>query len=440
MLRTTEIDRPDTAAAAKSPGRRRRTALVGAIDRCPFGRRAGQPGSRPAYADAGQAAAGDQELIDDVRAALVTDRGFCRPCRSAGSGTARSASPDWAPMRAARCRPRRRSSRWARSPRRSPVCCWPTPWNAARWPWRTGSRAPAGTAGYAGRPGDAGAAGHPHVPDCQAAAAASRNNLLALAGNENPYDVSVEQLIDPPDQPSSRIQDVRLLQPRHVPARTRRGPRGRRDRLADARHERLLRPLGMTSTTFALTADDLPADGQSARIWRTAGGRPTGTAPAYRPGRILDLLDRSGHDPLRPGRPRRHGAGPGGTGARARGHRPWRDRAGLADHEVEGRVITWHNGGTGGMRTMLAIDRERGQAVIVLGNSLGAVDDLGRLLGGGDGPPPAVDRAGTAGHPGAGRRRCRVAVLDHLRSGRRCAASDRLAAGQRDALRRRRAC
>ena len=49
---------------------------------------------------------------------------------------------------------------------------------------------------------------------------------------------------------------------------------------------------------------------------------------------------------------------------------------GLAWHtsEVERREITWHNGGTGGMHTMLALDRERGQAVIVLSNTSRSID------------------------------------------------------------------
>ena len=37
--------------------------------------------------------------------------------------------------------------------------------------------------------------------------------------------------------------------------------------------------------------------------------------------------------------------------------------------DIERREITWHNGGTGGMHAMLALDRERQQAVVLLGNS-----------------------------------------------------------------------
>jgi len=41
------------------------------------------------------------------------------------------------------------------------------------------------------------------------------------------------------------------------------------------------------------------------------------------------------------------------------------------------RAITWHNGGTGGYRTFLGLDREAGRAVVVLTNSAGGLDDLG---------------------------------------------------------------
>lgn len=60
-------------------------------------------------------------------------------------------------------------------------------------------------------------------------------------------------------------------------------------------------------------------------------------------------------------------------------------------------MITWHNGGTGGMRSMLAIDRERGQAVMILGNSGRWVDEVGLVLAAVDGPPPAVDEPAPPG-------------------------------------------
>ena len=60
------------------------------------------------------------------------------------------------------------------------------------------------------------------------------------------------------------------------------------------------------------------------------------------------------------------------------------DRIGLAwytSDAVGGGSATWHNGGTAGYATMLAMDRERGIAVFVNSNTATSVDGLGlRLL------------------------------------------------------------
>ena len=44
------------------------------------------------------------------------------------------------------------------------------------------------------------------------------------------------------------------------------------------------------------------------------------------------------------------------------------------------QTLTWHNGGTGGYRSMLALDRGTGQAVLVLNSSTRWVDDPGLQL------------------------------------------------------------
>ncbi|WP_156819682.1 hypothetical protein [Pseudonocardia sp. HH130630-07] len=43
--------------------------------------------------------------------------------------------------------------------------------------------------------------------------------------------------------------------------------------------------------------------------------------------------------------------------------------------EIGDRVVTWHNGGTGGHRTMLALDREAGEAVVVLNDTDRWIDE-----------------------------------------------------------------
>jgi CubicO group peptidase (beta-lactamase class C family) len=43
--------------------------------------------------------------------------------------------------------------------------------------------------------------------------------------------------------------------------------------------------------------------------------------------------------------------------------------------------VLWHNGGTSGFRSFVALDRETGTAVVVLSNTARSVDRLGlRLL------------------------------------------------------------
>lgn len=46
-------------------------------------------------------------------------------------------------------------------------------------------------------------------------------------------------------------------------------------------------------------------------------------------------------------------------------------------NEIDGRAITWHNGGTAAFKTILAIDREKGTAVLVMGNTDRDVDGVG---------------------------------------------------------------
>ena len=66
---------------------------------------------------------------------------------------------------------------------------------------------------------------------------------------------------------------------------------------------------------------------------------------------------------------------------------------GLAWHtsDVDGREITWHNGDTGGMHTILALDTERQQAVVILGNTTHPADREGLALAAADGPIATVD-------------------------------------------------
>ena len=161
--------------------------------------------------------------------------------------------------------------------------------------------------------------------------------------------------------------------------------------------DRLLTPLRMTATTFAATEADIPP-ARSADTRRTAGGRPTGTArrtcpPArstWTTAADMTLFTWAVLTNQAPGMAALDPEAEADNG-----------QIGLAWQitEFQNREITWHNGGTGGMRSMLALDRERQQGVVVLGNTSRWVNRAGLGLAASDGPPAAVDRPALPGYP-----------------------------------------
>ena len=119
-----------------------------------------------------------------------------------------------------------------------------------------------------------------------------------------------------------------------------------------------------------------------------AGPRRLGTAglqlgPADPGRRRSAALDGERHAGLRGGQPAR-GAKGQLAGAMREAQRPRRqiatgDSIGLAWITTHTRrvAITWHNGGTGGYRGFLGLDRKEKRAVVILANSANSVDDLG---------------------------------------------------------------
>lgn len=137
---------------------------------------------------------------------------------------------------------------------------------------------------------------------------------------------------------------------------------------------RLFGPLGMTQSSTPLHAKDLPAGAPTG--WSATGAREQAwTLNAYAPaggvratpadmGRYAQaLLDRQapGIDALTP----RWDADAG----RRVGYAWITDR-------VDGVEITWHNGRTGGFSSMLALDRVRDAAVVVLANTAASLDEI----------------------------------------------------------------
>lgn len=48
--------------------------------------------------------------------------------------------------------------------------------------------------------------------------------------------------------------------------------------------------------------------------------------------------------------------------------------------DVDGRVVTWHNGGTGGFRTWLGLDRAAGTGAVIMSATSASVDRHGFAL------------------------------------------------------------
>jgi CubicO group peptidase (beta-lactamase class C family) len=202
---------------------------------------------------------------------------------------------------------------------------------------------------------------------------------LAAWSNANPYGMSVETLIrltrDTPLGTPGRFaySNLGMSLLGHAEARA----AGAVDWPALA-HQRLLVPLGMTNTTFVTAAHQIPEgsatphneNGWRAPHWYGAAFTPAGTSTIT-----------TAEDVMKYARAIMEGKAPGLAALE-----PVADadagQIGLAwmTSEVTGRTLTWHNGGTGGYRSMLALDRRTGQAVLVLNSSTRWVDNPGLQL------------------------------------------------------------
>ena len=137
---------------------------------------------------------------------------------------------------------------------------------------------------------------------------------------------------------------------------------------------RIFDRLGMTRSSVPLTADDLPPDAPTG--WNAAGkSQQAWTINAYAPaGGVRSTPD----DMTRYARAVLDGGAPGLGALEPRwdagdGHRvgyAWlTDRVGNTD-------ITWHNGATGGFSSILALDRSRAAAVVILANTVATLDEI----------------------------------------------------------------
>lgn len=142
----------------------------------------------------------------------------------------------------------------------------------------------------------------------------------------------------------------------------------------DLLDRQLFARLGMKQSTTPLSHRDLPADaptgwsanGRREQAWTFGAYAPAGgvrSTPADIAHYAQALLDRKA-----PGLAALEPRWDAGNQSRV-GYAWFTDR--IADVDV-----TWHNGATGGFSSMLALDRKRAAAVIILANTAVAVDDI----------------------------------------------------------------
>ncbi len=154
--------------------------------------------------------------------------------------------------------------------------------------------------------------------------------------------------------------------------------------------QRLTGPLGMKRTVIAASDADIPANavrghaqnGLVAPRWTGSGYLPAGSSTFTTAG-DLSIWAQA----LLTGR------GPGSAALEPTAEMDAGSRIGwawLSTRGPEGRVTTWHNGGTAGFRTMLALDRDAGRAVLMMGDTAVELDAFAvALLHGTPVEPPA---------------------------------------------------
>lgn len=160
---------------------------------------------------------------------------------------------------------------------------------------------------------------------------------------------------------------------------------GYQDWAAYAR-DRLLDPLGMSQTVFAATVPEVPPGAVPG--WRTVGlPAAQWVSPGFQPAGSSTWT--TTRDLARYAQAVLRGTAPGMSALDARFEVDTTgdgSTTGIGYHwftTSDGdRSVTWHNGGTGGFSTMLALDRDAGRAVLVVGNTTRGVEGVAaRMLG-----------------------------------------------------------
>lgn len=231
-------------------------------------------------------------------------------------------------------------------------------------------------------------AGLPPFPSASAPLVAVR-----VVGNDNPYAGSVADLLvatrtTEVEAPGTyRYSNLGMALLGHALARAAEVPGW-----PDLLRARLLDPLGMRSTVVVEEPGQVP-DGTARPHHDNGWPAPVWSGPAFAPAGSSTVTTAA--DLARWAGALLDGSAPGSAALDPLVDIPG-GRVGLAWHvrEVTGRTVTWHNGGTGGTRTILALDRERGQAVLLLTNSARDLDVVGLRLAAADPGAPVAAVAG----------------------------------------------
>ncbi|MDN5724370.1 MAG: beta-lactamase family protein [Propionibacteriales bacterium] len=137
--------------------------------------------------------------------------------------------------------------------------------------------------------------------------------------------------------------------------------------------QRVLDPMGMTSTTFAATEEQIPADAAVGHLYNGVRA-PRWVGEFYLPAGTSTFITAA--DLARWGEALLAGTAPGAAAMEpvidieegTKIGRIWTTTTG------QGQTYTWHNGGTGGFRTQLMLDREDGRGYLILSNTTRWVD------------------------------------------------------------------
>lgn len=169
---------------------------------------------------------------------------------------------------------------------------------------------------------------------------------------------------------------------------------GGADSWADLAGERLFTPLGMTATRVVAAGDaetaGLPtprwANGRAAQPWTGDGFAPAGTSTRTT-ARDLARFAQAVLDGSAPGAQATRPVTTTGDGERL--GLGWIVSASGSEggEDGGGSELTWHNGGTGGMRTILALDPAAGRAGLALAVTDSSIDSLGVDLAGDSSTP-----------------------------------------------------